>query len=167
MAVLTVMLRLVHVVAGVGWAGGAFLLAGFVTPTVQETGGAAGGQFMQRLAGRMSLYLGLTAVLTTLSGVLLYANRSGFRLEWINTGEGVVLTIGALAGLAAWGHGAMVTGKLTQQAAKLGKQMGSGPPKPELLMQMRSIQAKLEKNGRISAMLLLISVIGMSVAEYL
>ncbi len=166
MLVLTVILRLVHVVAGVCWAGGAFLLAGFVTPTVQTTG-AAGGQFMQRLAGKMSLYLGVTAVLTTLSGVILYANRLDFRLAWIGSGEGIVLTIGALAGLAAWGHGVMVTGKLTQQAAELGKRMGSGPPKPEVLMQMRSVQAKLEKNGRISAMLLLISVIGMSVAEYL
>lgn len=166
MLVLTILMRLVHVVAGVCWAGGAFLLAGFVTPTVRETG-PAGGQFMQRLSGKMSAYLGITAVLTTLSGIYLYAVRSGFRFDWITTGEGVALTIGALAGLAAWGHGAMVTGKLTKQVGELGQKMGGGPPKPELLMQMRSVQAKLEKNGRISAMLLLIAVIGMAVAEYL
>jgi uncharacterized membrane protein len=40
---LIILMRLMHIISGVAWAGGAFLLAGFVAPAVQKTGRMAAG----------------------------------------------------------------------------------------------------------------------------
>lgn len=167
---LLILMRLVHILSGVAWAGGAFMLAGFVTPAVQKSG-PAGGQVMQRMAGpgRLSTFMTIVALLTTLSGLYLFDVRSNhFNMEWIGTPTGIALSIGALAGVAAFLHGGFVTGRLTSRAAKLGQELAAsqGPPPSEKLAEMAALQERLVRNGRISALLLLIAVGGMSLTGY-
>lgn len=167
---LVLIMRVIHILSGVAWAGGAFMLAGFVTPAVQKSG-PAGGQVMQRMAGpgRLSSFMTIVALLTTLSGLYLFDVRSNhFNMEWIGTPAGIALSIGALAGVAAFLHGGFVTGRLTSRAAKLGQEMAAnqGPPPPEKLAEMAALQERLVRNGRISALLLLIAVGGMSLTGY-
>jgi len=167
---LVLLMRMIHILSGVAWAGGAFMLAGFVTPAIQQTA-PAGGQVMQRMAGpgRLSAFMTAVALLTTLSGLYLFDVRSNhFSMDWIGSSAGIALSIGALAGLAAFLHGAFVTGRLTSRAAKLGQELaaGQGPPPPEKLAEMTGLQEKLMRNGRISALLLLIAVGGMSLTGY-
>ncbi len=167
---LVLIMRVIHILSGVAWAGGAFMLAGFVTPAVQQSG-PAGGQVMQRMAGpgRLSTFMTIVALLTTLSGLYLFDVRSNhFSMEWISTLAGIALSIGALAGIAAFLHGAFATGRLTSRAAKLGQELAAsqGPPPPEKLAEMAVLQVKLARNGRISALLLLIAVGGMSLTGY-
>jgi hypothetical protein len=45
---ITIILRLVHILAGVFWAGTVFLMAGFLVPTMRATG-REGGVFVQYL----------------------------------------------------------------------------------------------------------------------
>jgi len=47
---LIIIMRLIHILSGVAWAGGAFMLAGFVTPAAQKSG-PSGGQVMQQMSG--------------------------------------------------------------------------------------------------------------------
>lgn len=167
---LILIMRLVHIISGVTWAGGAFMLTTIVTPAVQASG-PAGGQVMQQITGprKLSGYLTAVAILTTLSGLYLFDVRSNhFNMEWISSSAGIMLSIGALAGVAAFLHGAFVTGRLTRKASELGKELAAsqGPPPPEKLAAMAELQRKLVLNGRISAILLLIAVGGMSVTGY-
>lgn len=167
---LIIIMRLLHIISGVIWAGGAIMLASVVTPAVMASG-PAGGQVMQQMTGprRLSGYMTAVAILTTLSGLYLFDMRSGhFNMAWISSTAGIMLSIGALAGVAAFLHGAFATGRLTSKAAALGQELAAsqGPPPPEKLAEMAELQRKLVANGRVSAILLLISVGGMSVTGY-
>lgn len=91
-------LRLVHMVAGVFWAGAAFTLAGFVEPTVRAAG-PEGGRFMQRLAehSRFSFFMSLSSLLTTGTGLLLYWPASaGLQVGWIASSTGRAFTVGGV-----------------------------------------------------------------------
>lgn len=120
--------------------------------------------------GRMTTYLTVAATGTALSGLLLYwIVSANLNVGFITSGRGIVLSIGALAGLAAWLHGAFVTGRLTRQASALGKEIQSfeGPPPPEKLGQAKELQEKLFTNGAITAILQAVALIGMSVTQYI
>jgi uncharacterized membrane protein len=165
-----ILMRVIHIFSSVAWAGGGFLLAGFVVPAAQKSG-PAGGRVMQLMSGpgRMSGYLTIVALLSTISGIYLYWVRSGgFNMAWMTTPAGIALTIGGLAGIAAALHGGAVTGRLTDKVAKLGQELqaSDGPPPAEKLAEMQELQEKLALHGRISALLLLIAVGGMSVTGY-
>ena len=167
---LIIVMRLIHILAGVAWAGGAFMLAGFVTPAVQKSG-PAGGQVMQQMSGpgKLSQFMTVSAILTTVAGLYLFDVRSGhFNMAWLGTSAGIALSIGALAGIAAFLHGAFATGRLTKKMATLGAEIAAngGPPSPEQLAAMGDLQKRLAANGRISALLLLIAVGGMSLTGY-
>ena len=168
---LIIALRLIHIFGGVFWTGTSFFLTASVKPAVKASG-PEGGRFMGALSGpgRMTTYLSIAASATAISGLLLYwIVSANLNVGFITSGRGIVLTIGALAGLAAWLHGFFVTSKLTKQASALGKEIQSieGPPPPEKLEQAKELQEKLFTNGAITAILQAVALIGMSVTQYI
>ena len=170
MNIVTVLLRLIHIVAGVFWVGGSVIMIGFVEPTVAAIG-PDGAKFMQRFAGpsRFPLFMNLAAPLTTLAGLVLYWMDSGFRIEWIVTRSGLGFTAGGVAGVAALILGAVVMGPTSAQMAALGQEMqvAGGPPTPVQVSRMRMLQDKLHQGGLWGAILLVVAVAAMSVARYL
>lgn len=171
MDIYVIVLRLLHIFGGVFWAGGTFLFVGYVEPTVRATG-PEGSKFMQRFAGQsgFSPAMSVAAVANVVAGLLLYWRDSGgLQLVWITTNAGLAFTIGGLAGLAAAVVGFAITGSASTQLAALGKLIASagGPPAPEKLTQMKALQAKLHMGGQINAVLMVVALIGMSIARYL
>jgi len=170
MNIVTVLLRLIHIVAGMFWVGGSVMMVGFVQPTVAAMG-PEGAKFMQRFAGpsRFPLFMNLAAPLTTLAGLALYWMDSGFRVEWIVTGPGLGFTVGGVAGIAAFILGAVVMGPTSAQMAALGKeiQVAGGPPTPAQASRMRTLQGKFHQGGLWGAILLIVALGAMSVARYL
>lgn len=165
-----VVLRLFHIFGGVFWAGGTFFLIGLLTPAVKASG-PEGGKVMQNLLGpaRMSILMGLAATLTALSGILLYIQVSnGFQVGWLVTGRGLVLTVGAVAGLTAWLIGALVVGRTGMRMSALGKEISAagGPPSPDKLAELQMLQERQTTWGSITALLLALALVGMSAAEY-
>lgn len=165
-----ILLRIIHILAGVFWAGGAFALVGFVSPAAAQAG-PAGGQFMQRLVlgTRWVLAVSAAAGLAVLSGLLLYWRASGgLRPEWLSTGTGIAFTIGGLAGVTAMFIGVRVGGS-SRQLAELGKQIGSagGPPSPEDAARLAALGARLQSLGTVTVTLLVIAVLAMSSARYI
>jgi hypothetical protein len=170
MSVYMVLLRLVHIGAGVFWAGAAVMVAAFIEPAVRASG-PEGGRFMRRLVEqqRFSFFMSLAALLTALSGILLYWPVSGhLSLAWITSGPGLTLTIGSVAGLSAFAIGTAVNGPTARQIAAVGQEMqaAGGPPGPAQLETMRTLQARLRKAGVVDALLLAIAVAGMAIASY-
>jgi hypothetical protein len=166
---LIVVLRILHIVAGVFWAGAAVVVAGFVMPSAAASG-PEGGRFVRRLA----LERGLTpsmigaGILTVLAGLtLLWIDSAGMQRAWMGSGMGVVLSIGALAGL-----GALVTGiRAAATLARLGKLgaavEGQGPaPSPEQAGQLQQLQRRLAGGATAVAIMLVIAVFCMAVARY-
>jgi uncharacterized membrane protein len=171
MLTLIVLLRIIHILAGVFWAGTAFLLAAFLEPNARALG-PDGGKFMQRLVGQMHLttIVLVTAFLNIAAGIWLYwIFSSGFNMEWIGSDQGLSLTIGAVAAIVTFILGLAVTRPTLLRMGALGREIQSaeGPPKPEQMAAMQALQKRLATAGRIGAVLLVIAVIGMAVARYI
>lgn len=166
-----ILLRLIHIIGGVFWAGSSFMLVGFVQPAVQGAG-PAGGQVMQQLMNktRFPTIIAASSLATLLSGILLYERRSGgFSSSWIGTTAGLVLTIGAIAGIAASIVGGAIIGQTTARLTALGAELQSkaGPPDKAKLTEMKLLQEKLALWSRIGTVLLIIAIVSMAMADYL
>ena len=167
MNTLMIVLRLIHVLSGVFWAGATFVFASHVTPAIKATG-PEGQKFMAHLSGkgRISDALGITGALVVLSGLAMY-----FLNRWyVNTTlSGIALTLGALLGLGAFLHGAFVQRKAIASMKTIGMQVAAsgGPPTPEQTEQMGQLAAKIERNGMILAYTLGVTVILMGIFQYL
>ena len=158
-------LRIIHIVGGVFWAGSAFMLVQFVAPAV-TLAGPEGAKFMQRLVlgTRFVVVTATTAGLTVLTGLLLYWRASGgLRTEWMSTGTGVMFTIGGLAGLIALFAGTAI-GANSRKLATLGAGL-QGPPSPEQAAEIARLQNRLSNLGAATAILLLVVLIAMAIAQ--
>jgi len=95
-------LRLIHIIAGVLWVGGAAVLASFVLPAAR---GETNMAYLRRLIWKFNLprYLNIALVLTLLSGLTMYGNLAAVTQgAWARSRVGITLGIGgALAIVAA------------------------------------------------------------------
>ena len=167
---ITVVLRLVHVVSGVLWAGAVFLMVGFIFPSVRAAG-PGGGAFMQQIQRRrLPVYMNTTAGLTMLSGLILYGRAIAMTDgAWARTTSAMVFGVGGLATILA----AIIGGTLVSRSGvRLGKlsetiQASGRGPAPEQVAEMSALQAKMGKGMRVVASLLGIAVVAMATARYL
>jgi hypothetical protein len=118
---------------------------------------------------RFMLAMPVAALVTTAAGVLLYYRVSDhFNSDWMGSTGGVVLSIGALAGIGAFLIGIIVVRPTTERLGRLLSDMSGqqGPPSEGQSAEMRRLQ---ERNGRVSlyvAVLMIVSVVGMAAARY-
>jgi hypothetical protein len=166
-----IVLRLVHIFSGVSWAGATFFMVSTLIPSVQSAGPDVG-RFFGRLAGsnRMLIFMSVTNTLTVLSGLLMYGYlTNGFHLNWLSSGRGLVLTIGALAGLVGWVVGLIGMAPTGRRIAGMIDAMAAsgGPPSPEQMSGLQVLREKQAQYGTWLAILLALAVVGMSIAEYI
>lgn len=170
MTVYIVTLRLIHILAGVFWTGGALIVAGFVLPSVQAAG-PAGGAFMQKLAGdrRLPDRLAAAAVVTVLAGLLLYWEASGgLTGEWIGSATGITFTIGGLAGIVAAVVGVGIGAPTTRRVLRLGQEVAAagGQPGPDQQAAMAALQRRSTLAIRWVAGLAAFATAAMAIAEH-
>jgi uncharacterized membrane protein len=169
MDVYMLVLRLIHVLSGVFWAGSAIFFAILLIPAVGDAG-EAGGRVMGALAERkLPRVLGAASGLTVLSGLLMYwRDSNGFSNGFMSSGPGIMFTTGALAALATLVTGGAIVGRATTRLAELGKAVAAsgGKPTPEQGAEMGALSARVAKFGKINAVLLVIAVICMGTAQY-
>jgi uncharacterized membrane protein len=169
MAVLIITLRVIHIFGGMFWVGFAFFNIGFLQPTVKATG-VEGQKTMQYLTRKTRLLSTVyaTATLTMLSGLIMYWILSGFRLAFIRSGHGLVLTVGSIAGIIAWIYAVVVIRGIFKQMQTIGEdvQAQSSPPTPDQAAQLQALAARLGKVGQVALVFLVISLLGMATARY-
>ena len=166
-----VVLRVVHILAGVFWVGAALTTLLFIQPTARELGPAAG-PFMMHLAGRKRLidYVLSAAGLTVLAGLLMYWRVTlGLDLDVIGSAYGISLTIGALCAIAALAIGGSIVRPGIMATLAIGREVAAsgGAPTPEQAAQMQAIQRRSTAAGKAIVPLLIVAVIGMAAARYL
>jgi uncharacterized membrane protein len=159
MDIVLVVLRLIHIVAGVLWVGTGFFSAVILLPSLANLGADAG-RFMMALGKNraFALVFPITGVLTVLAGIILYLRPGASGM--FSTLGWAVLSIGALAGIGAVVHGGAVTGRLTgEYVAKV----SSGSAGAEV----EALAAKLRQHTNISLVMLIVALVGMASARYL
>lgn len=171
MDIYIIALRLIHILGGVYWVGATFLLAGFIEPTVRATSPESA-KFMQHLVGKTKhvTMMSISAIATVGAGALLYWRvSSGLHGDWISSGTGIGLTVGAIAAWIAFVIGFVVMGRSSNKLGAISKQIQTqgSPPSQEQMAEIQELQAKLRTGGRVNAVFMAIAVAGMSVAQYL
>jgi uncharacterized membrane protein len=163
--------RLVHILAGIFWAGSAVFLAAFVEPAVHSLG-PDGGRFMQVLMRqrRLPLYLTIASVLTIASGVPLYWRDSGhLRWAWIQSGPGLAYSLGAILAIVDAFIGPLVNSPTAARVGVVAQriQTAGGPPSPADVAELTKLQTRLRLASRVGAVLLAIAAATMAVGRYL
>lgn len=168
MEALRIILRIIHIASGTFWVGAAIFITLFLEPTVHKEG-ASGGRFMERLVTETPFikYMTLFALLTVITGVTLYGLDSRLTWSWIVSRQGVIFTIGSLAGLVAYVTGQFLISPTAQQIGALGHEMAmaGGPPSSIQLSEMTFLQGRASRFGKLELVLMVISVIGMAGAR--
>jgi uncharacterized membrane protein len=175
MVYLILLLRIVHIFAGVFWVGAAIVTFAFFGPAARAVAAEdprASQKFVQTVMGRQRLTtaMGAAAGLTMLAGIMLYGiDSGGFRLSWITSGVGLGFTIGALAAIASAFVGGVILQPTSSRIGALGAAMAErgGPPSAEQQAEMGRLSARMNSVGRINITLLLIALLGMATARYL
>jgi len=168
MDVLLIVLRLLHVGAGVFWAGAIFFVVSFLQPAVKAAG-PAGGQFMQRLAAtKVFVIVPALALLTILSGALLMWKVSGGSAEWMGSRAGITLSVGATSAVVAFIVGVFVMRAATMKLLAIGQavQASGAPPSPAQQAEIEVLQRRARSSAVGVAHLLAVAVITMAVARY-
>lgn len=166
---LVLLLRILHIGAGVFWVGGVLIMTFFVSPTVGATA-ESGQKFVVHLMNNLkfSARMSAAAGLTILAGFLLYwIDSDGFSSAWMRSGPGIGFGIGAAFALIGFVYGVLL-GRSMKSMAQLGMQLSQGgPPSPEQVAQMQSIRNQQAKYSKVNAIALILSVLFMAIARYL
>lgn len=171
MDLLDLVLREIHIFAGVFWIGTSLLLAFYIGPSVRATA-PEGGKVMQHLLAktRFISVVSLAALLSALSGVWLYIRESGnFQMAWIRSSTGLTLTAAGALGILTLFHAMFGIGRTNTKIANLARTImaGEGHPTPEQGGEMQALQSKAADQGMITALLLVLVLFGMAASEAL
>jgi uncharacterized membrane protein len=161
--VLIAVARTVHVMAGVTWAGATFLLAAVIMPIAARHGVEGAGRWISMIARRVGPMSGISALLTVLSGIYLFAalhpNDS--------SAGGLVLKTGAVAALLSLAVGFVVGRPAGLKLERLNQQsLPAAAPSPDVLQQMSGLRRRAVLSSRLTAALLGIAVLSMAAFRY-
>ena len=165
-----IVLRFVHVVASVCWAGGGFTTFLFVGPTAKDLD-PMGTQFIAHMAGkrRFNIFMVVNSTLTVFSGaLLLWASTGGDLKTYLQTGPGLGFVLGSIAGVVVYFVGlfgvGMPTGKLSQIGAEI--QKAGVPPTPVQVSELKKLEKTISFFHKVDFALVAISLILMGTARY-
>jgi len=165
-----IILRLIHIFSGVFWAGALMYGAFFVMPAAKAAG-PEGKKFLQHLSmGKMPIAMMISALLTILSGFLMYWKLSdGFKISMGDSPFLMTLAIGATAAIIGFAYGFSVNKPTAAKMAKLGGEIAKagGPPNAEQAAQLAMLSTKLEKATKVVLVLLMIALLAMATARYM
>lgn len=168
MDVLGIVLRIVHIVGGVIWVGGAALFFFYLEPTINKLGPDAE-KFVDELINRRKLpmYFIAASTLTAVAGIVLYWRDFG-RIE-TSSSFAVALGLGGLAALVAWLGGNLLIPRTLDKISGIVTEMkaAGGPPSDALMARLHANQERLRLIGAIDLVLLAFAVVAMASARYL
>lgn len=165
-----IVLRFIHVVASVCWAGGAFIFFLFVEPTAKAMA-PTGMQFVQYMVNkrRYSVFMGISSSLTVLSGALLLWQTGGKNiLGYVNTGPGLGFTLGAIVGTLVYFIGMFGVKPRAEKMARLGAeiQAAGGPPTPSQGALLKKLDREMSTIGIADFWLVAVSLALMATARF-
>lgn len=153
--------RVIHVMAGVIWAGTTFTMTAVILPIMARHGAEGFGRWTGIIARRVGPISGIAALLTVLSGIYLFY---ALHAHDASTG-GLVLKVGGVTALLSLITGLMVSRPAGEKLAELSKSIGDSAPS-DLLERIAALRRRATLSARLVAILLGVSVLSMAVFRY-
>lgn len=161
-----VLARVLHVIAGIVWAGGAFVMAAVIVPMTTRYASEGFARWSGLIARRVGPMLGIGALFTVLSG--------GYLMMALHASDtsvsGLLLHAGGLAALLAFAAGlvSQVTGRRIRQLdeARSAAPGNAVPPSPELLAKIAALSRRAVLSSRVAAVLIGVAVLAMALFRY-
>ncbi len=170
MHLLLIVLRFIHVLSAVYWAGTIFFFVSFLEPSLRSLG-PDGGKVMIRFFERGYLDLlprvALTAIASGLA--LIWIVSDGFQASWMRSRIGMALSTGGLSAIIALILGFVIMRPAAIKIWELSKQMPAADEakRNELMAQMGALRQKTVGGARLVAVFILIAATLMATARYL
>jgi len=167
-----IVFRIIHVLAGVIWVGGVFMVVAYIQPSASKLGPPAG-PFVQELLARRRLptFLVTMGAVTIAAGMFLYWRdwqAVGSLGDWVGTRYGAVLTFGSVFAIGGWLVGLLGVKPTLDRMLPLAAELAAAgaPPPPERLADVQSLQSRARLLSRIVLALLIVAVLSMATARY-
>jgi uncharacterized membrane protein len=164
------LLRIVHIVGGVIWAGTALFVALFLLPAMNQAGPAGAPVMNALIKRRLFTIVPTVGAITMLAGLrLLWLVSSGFSADYFSTREGKAYAFGALCALTGFTIFMLVNRPAIARLVQLGPQMAqaSETEREALTAQLNAVRARMATGTKVIAMLLGLAVLMMAIARYL
>lgn len=165
---LMIVLRLLHIGAGIFWVGSVFFLNLLVLPAIQA-GGPDGAKMTTMLmrGGRIQRVIIHSALLTIITGFLIYGRfimiTDG---AWARTVPAMGYGVGAIAAVIAFLIGILINAPAAKRIQHLGASQG-GSLTAEQQNEMARLRDRMSTASRFILPLLIIAVISMAISRYL
>jgi uncharacterized membrane protein len=170
MNTLQIVLRIIHIVGGVTWAGGVFFNSLFLFPAMRHVGPDAakvGAMLMRMKFGQIMGIIGATSIV---SGLWLYSRYTGgFHVALMKTGPGMAFATGGVTAIIALGLASSIVGPTMLRAATLtdSAMQATDPAERErALADAQSLRIRANKALDKVAFLLAITVLMMAIGRY-
>jgi Domain of unknown function (DUF1772) len=166
-----IVFRIVHIASAILWFGAAVFYSAFVGPALGSAGAEGSRLFIHLVRrGKAVIFFLVVSTSTVVAGAFLYWRDSGgLDIDWIQTGFGAGLTVGAVAGLISWFLVMLVLAPTSYRLTALGERMSATeePPSPEQLDTVRGLQSRLNGFSLINIASLAVATLAMATARYL
>jgi hypothetical protein len=163
--------RIVHITSAILWFGAALFYAAFIGPTVAAMGPDGGRFFIHVVRRRRAvIFFLVVSTLTVVAGGFLYWRASGgLDIDWMRTGFGTGLTVGAITGLFSWFLVLTVLAPTSYRLTALAERIASAskPPSQEAAASLQTLQARLRSFSWLNIVSLTVATVAMASARYL
>ena len=164
-----IVLRIIHVVGAILWAGTGLFVALFLLPAMGMAGPAGAPVMSALVKKRLFTIIPTVAVITMLAGLrLLWIISNGYSAEFFSTRGGLSYAFGAACAITAFTVFMTVNHPAIGQMTKLGQQMAQAPEaeRGPIAAQMNAVRARAGLGSKVSAALLTLAAIAMAVGRY-
>ena len=170
MQAMQVVLRLIHIVGGVFWAGAMIFNAAFLFPALQDAGPDGAKVAAGVVRRKFATITPIIALFTILAGFALMDRASGhFKAAYFSTGTGATLAVGAVCALIAFAIGLTVTRPSMMRAMALSQGAAQAAPaeREQMVAQASAFRARAGSSGVWVAVLLTVAAAAMAIARYM
>ena len=155
-----IFLRLLHIVPGVIWVGGIIFFAFVLQPALSKTGSEHFGPVMQSLVKPMQALLHSSAWMTIIFGLAMaFRVRDPlFDFLW-STNWGIAIVLGFLTALVGYALG-VISGRYSKKIISVSAVTSQDP-------EARDLQNRAMMFSKMSALLVVLSVVTMAIAQHI
>lgn len=163
--------RIIHIASAALWFGAAVFYSAFIGPSLGALGPEGPGFFgvLVRQARAVIFFVVVSTTTVIAGGFLYWRDSGGLDTDWMQTGFGAGLTIGAVAGLISWFLVLMVLAPTSYRLTALGEEMRAAgePPSKERLAAAEILRTRLNRFAILNIASLAIATLAMASARYL